>query len=152
MVATARIESIAAGGAGVSRVDGLVANGEWQDVLDHLDRNRMMVTGEWKKTADGMECPVAVGGGFITTETSPLETYEARVRYTSPRHDRINVILPSPKSYFNFSMSPFRRTIGVDKETRPLKNRTGGDSPHELHFFVTPGSLLSLIHISEPRD
>lgn len=123
------------------RVDGLRANGEWQDILARIDQNRLAVKGDWKTTADGLECPVAVGGGFITTETSPLDSYEARVRYTSPRHDRINVILPSPSSYFNFSMSPFRRTIGVEKETRPLKNRTGGDSPHELYFLITPESL-----------
>jgi len=127
------------------RVDGLVANGEWQDVLDRLDQNRMLVKGEWKKTAAGMECPAAVFGGFITMETAPLDTFEARVKYTAPRHDRINVILPSPSSYFDFSMSPFRRTISVGKDVRPLKNRTGGDSPHEMHFFVTPDSLKATL-------
>lgn len=127
------------------RVDGLVANGEWQDVLDRLDQNRLLVKGDWKKTASGMECPVAVAGGFITTETAPLDSFEARVKYTAPRHDRINVILPSPSSYFDFSMSPYRKTISVGKDVRPLKNRTGGDSPHEMHFFVTPNSLKATL-------
>ncbi len=123
------------------RIDGLLANDEWQDILDRLDQNRMVVKGEWNRTAAGMECPTAVFGGFITMETAPLEAYEARVRYTSARHDRINVILPSPSSYFNFSMSPFRRTVGVERETRPLKKPTGGDAPHELYLFVAPDSL-----------
>jgi hypothetical protein len=35
------------------RTDGLVANGEWQDVLDRLDQNRLLVKGDWTKTAAG---------------------------------------------------------------------------------------------------
>ncbi len=123
------------------RVDGLVANGEWQDVLDRLDQNRMQVKGDWTRTATGLECPIPVFGGTISTETAPLQRFEARVRYTSPGHDRINVFLPSPSSCLDFSISPYRKTISVGEDIRPLKNPTGGDSPHEVYFFVTPESL-----------
>ena len=129
----------------VPRVDGLIANGEWQDVLDHLDRNRMMATGDWIKTAAGLECPEAVFAGKIMAQTSPLDTFEARVRYTSPRHARINVILPSPTSYFDFTFCPFRKDFGMGKDIRRLTHNTGGDSPHEIYFFVTPDSLKVML-------
>ena len=142
------------------RIDGLVANGEWQDILDRLDQNRSRVKGEWTRVPDGLELPVAVRDGVIVMETSPLDRFEARVRFTSPGHHRIRVYLPSPSSHFDFYFSPFRRTLGVGRSaelTQPLKQRTGDSVPHELFISVTPSSLSvkldgELVYERSPMD
>ncbi|MDP1586796.1 MAG: hypothetical protein Q8M07_03535, partial [Prosthecobacter sp.] len=126
------------------RVDGLVANGEWQDILERLNRDRTFMSGDWAHTAEGLECTTPVTNGKIAVETSPLAHFEARIRFTAPRHDRLDLLLPSPSSRCVFYFCPYRKTMGVGRNAdlvRPLKQHSGGDLPHEVHIAVTPESL-----------
>ena len=142
------------------RIDGLVAHGEWQDLLDRLDQTRDRVKGEWNRVADGLELPVGIGGGVIAMETSPLDRFEARVRYTARRHDRFDLLLPSPSGRFIFYCCPYRRTVGIGNLSdfvRPLKQKTGGDAIHEAFVTVTPQSLRvtldgELVYEMNPMD
>ena len=138
-----------------SRIDGLVADGEWHDILERLDRTRTKVKGPWKMTPDGLELPDVVWAGIIGMPTEPLDRFEARIRFTSNRHDRFNVRLPSPSSAFAFSFCPHRRTIGLNgnanasanpSNERPMDkmSATTGDT-HEVRIAVTPFTLSVLL-------
>jgi hypothetical protein len=141
-----------------ARIDGLVANGEWQDMLGTIWEKQIEIKGAWQKTDKGLELPANIFGGRIHALTEPLDEFEALVRYTSPRHHRINLVLPSPTGSFEFSISQYRKTVGVGdaastrpevalgaKLVEPLRHRTGGDKPHEFHVFVTPRSLKVML-------
>ncbi len=133
------IQSVAA-----PRVDGLVANGEWQDILQRLDRDRTFVSGDWTRTEHGLECTTPVTNGKIAVETAPLARFEARIRFTAPRHDRLDLMLPSPSSRCVFYFCPYRKTMGVGRNAdlvRPLTKTSGRDVPHEVFLSVTPDSL-----------
>jgi hypothetical protein len=126
------------------RVDGLVANGEWQDILERLNRDRTFVSGDWDRTADGLECTTPVTNAKIAIETAPLDHFEARIRFTASRHDRLDLLLPSPSSICVFYFCPYRKTMGVGRNpdlVRPLTKLSGGDIPHEVHITVTSESL-----------
>ena len=128
-----------------SRVDGLVADGEWHDILERLERTRTKVKGPWKMTPDGLELPNAVWAGIIGMPTEPLDRFEARIRFTSNRHDRFNVLLPSPASPICFSFCPHNRTLtvgSVSVHPRPMdKSSASTGGAHEVRIAVTPFSL-----------
>ncbi|MFN0076135.1 MAG: bifunctional serine/threonine-protein kinase/formylglycine-generating enzyme family protein [Prosthecobacter sp.] len=155
-----QIIQAAASPADSPRVDGLVANGEWQDILGRLDRDRTFVSGDWDRTADGLECTTPVTNGKIAVETTPLAHFEARIRFTAPRHDRLDLLLPSPSSRCVFYFCPYRKTMGVGRNAdlvRPLTKHTGGDVPHEVHISVSPDSLRvtldgELVYELSPMD
>jgi hypothetical protein len=129
------------------RVDGLVANGQWQDVLIQLSKKPVETRGTWQMTEKGMQVPVEQFGGFIHTLTEPLHEFEARVRYASPGHHRLNIMFPSPAGSSFFSMSPFRRTMSLGRgagdgnHVKPLEFSSGGNVDHELFIQVKPDSI-----------
>ncbi|MEM9018595.1 MAG: hypothetical protein AAGC68_16415, partial [Verrucomicrobiota bacterium] len=89
-----------------TRIDGIVANGQWQDVLQPLSTEPSYVTPTWESVDGELKAIPTKGKSSICgISTEPLMEYEARIRFTLGEDVRtVTCLLPSPQGGFALTL------------------------------------------------
>ncbi|MCB1279287.1 protein kinase, partial [Prosthecobacter sp.] len=134
-----------------SRIDGLVANGEWQDVLKIIGGKSAINVGTWSYDNHVLKCTKSSWNASISVPSEALASYSARLRFASSDFRNLTVILPIPKGRMTFAVDVFRNRVGwltqpgPSAESWPLKQKVADGKEHELLVEVSPGRLLAKI-------
>ncbi|MCB1279394.1 protein kinase, partial [Prosthecobacter sp.] len=125
------------------RIDGLVANGQWQDVLRPIGESPRIKQGEWEFKNGVLKCIREGANAMISVDTQPLESYTARIRYVSPKHSSMTVFLPTTTHGMNVTLSEVRKTVhfGIANdiiEHTTLAVASFGGQEHEWVIEVEP--------------
>ncbi len=96
-----------------NRVDGLVANGEWQNVLHLLAARSPSKRGTWSFKNNELHCTQVGLNSSISIVSEPLDSYEVRCRFRAVDIDNISFFLPTGTGATGLKLEDFGNLSGL---------------------------------------
>jgi len=133
------------------RIDGLVADGQWQDVLKRIGEKPEVRVGPWSFENGILTCTESYPNASIAIPSEVISSYSARLRFVSKDFGNLVVILPTPGGRITFAIHTKKRKVGwltppgPSLESWPLKHEVKDGREHELLVEVTPDRLQAKI-------
>ncbi|WP_294390011.1 bifunctional serine/threonine-protein kinase/formylglycine-generating enzyme family protein [Prosthecobacter sp.] len=140
--------------AKATRIDGLVANGEWQDVLGLLRNVTPTTRGNWEMGDRGISCTEVSFGAFFCIPSEPLDEYTARIRFLAQSSHGIGFYLPVKTGGMQFFLYDWAGKICLmGKEgsrlesisSQPKAFKAGDGVEHELMITVNSTGIEAKI-------
>ena len=126
-----------------SRIDGLLGNGQWQNLLPIIDQATKDTQGTWKYESGVLKCTTSTENAFCSIATEPLETYSVRVRFAAQGNKHVAVFLPTTAGGMTFGL------IKSTKDVRLIETRKNSDIRQPQNYAFSDGKEHEwLIHVS----
>ncbi|MCB1279284.1 bifunctional serine/threonine-protein kinase/formylglycine-generating enzyme family protein [Prosthecobacter sp.] len=128
------------------RVDGLIADGKWQDVLKILSGPKAVTYGAWQFAEGHLDSPTATrNAATIGVPTETLADYDAYISVRSANHQALGFLLPTPGGAMNLLIHRGSGvvvlangfTFGSNRSTRPFDRNPADGRVHEFFIRVT---------------
>jgi hypothetical protein len=141
-----------------SRIDGILLNNLWHDLLPDLASSNSAIRGSWDRQPRGLSCASPQWEAVCALPSEPLADYTLRIRFTCSECNSLRIYFPSPTGGSRLSFRNVNKVVFAgdresgarrDGRTEPLKFAVDDDHEHLLEIHVASDSVRVLMDDEE---